>query len=109
MGHKKYWKLDRNVLIEDQGIFQGWIPKNRELGSRRSNIAKKKLTEWDKTDLEVKKRVLKGDSRSSERMKIKLQSGTQEVLKIGHKCFDRGSGNISMLNSQKSRIGSKKI
>ncbi len=53
MGHKKFWKLDRNDLIDDQGIFQGWIHKNRELVSRRSNIAENKLTKWDKEVLEV--------------------------------------------------------
>ncbi len=47
-------------MIEDQGRFQGRIHKNCELGKRRSNIAEKKLTKWDKEVLEVEKRVLKG-------------------------------------------------
>ena len=37
------------------------------------------------------------------------QSGTQEVLKIGQKCFERGLGNFSRWNFRKSRIGIKMI
>ena len=40
VGHKKFWKLDINVLKEDYGSFRGGMLENRELESRWSNIAK---------------------------------------------------------------------
>ena len=58
MGHKKFWKLDRNVLKVDLRSLQRGMHDIRELGSRRSTIAKKKLTKWDKEVLEAEKKVM---------------------------------------------------
>ena len=41
--------------------------------------------------------------------RLNSQSGTQEVLKIGKKCFERGLQMFSRWNARKSRIGIKMI
>ncbi len=54
MGQKKFWKLDRNVSKEEERSFHGGMQENQDLESRRSNIAKKKLSKCDEEVLEVK-------------------------------------------------------
>ena len=41
--------------------------------------------------------------------RLNSQSGTQEVLKIGLKCFERGLRKFSGWNARKFRIGIKMI
>ena len=38
-GHKKFWKLEKNILKDDLGSFWGGMLENRDLESRISNIA----------------------------------------------------------------------
>ena len=83
VGNKKFWKLDRNVLKEHYGSFQGEMQENREFESWWSNIAKicsqnetnkfktsnKKLIKWkwwSSRNLKIKPSKL--DTRSSERV-----------------------------------------
>ena len=56
MGHKKFWKLERNVLKVNLRSRQHGMQENQELGSGRSNIAQKKLTKWEKEVLEAEKK-----------------------------------------------------
>ena len=53
MGHKNFWKLDRNVFEENSRYIQGGMLENGALGSRWSTIAEKKVTKWDEEFLEV--------------------------------------------------------
>ena len=47
MGHKNFWKVDRNVFEENSRNIQGEMLENGALGSRWSTIAKNKLTKSD--------------------------------------------------------------
>ena len=89
-GDKKFWKLDINVLNVDLRSLRRRIHENRDLGSGRSNIAKKKLTKWDTEVLEAEKKSY--GSWTDEVLKgwiLNYQSRRQEVLKIEQKCFER--------------------
>ena len=58
MGHKKFWKLERNVLKVNLRSCQRGMHENRELRKGRSNIAQQKLTKWEKEVLEAEKKSL---------------------------------------------------
>ncbi len=58
MGHYRFYKFDRNIVKEDLRSFLGGRQENRELGSRGSNIAKKKLSKCHEEILEVEKKVI---------------------------------------------------
>ena len=115
MGHKKFWKLDINVLKEDYGSFRGGMLENRELESRWSNIAKrssqneinkfktsnKKLRKWkwwSSSNLKVK--LSKWDTRSSENWK-------KNVLKEDLGTFRGGMLENRELKSRRSNIAKR--
>ena len=58
MGHKRFWKLDRNVLKGDLRSLERGMHENLEMSSGRSKIAKRNLTKWDKEVLEAEKKVM---------------------------------------------------
>ena len=115
LGHKKFWKLDRNVLKEDLGTFRGGILENRELESRWSNIAKrssqneinkfktsnKKLRKWKWwSSRNLKVNLSKWDTRSSENWK-------KNVLKEDLGTFRGGMLENRELKSRRSNIAKR--
>ena len=91
-------------MKEDFGSFLGGLQQNRELESRCSNIAKRCSKNEINKCLKSNKSYESVSDEVLEVWRLISQSGTQEILKIIQKCFERGFGNFLRWIARKWRI-----